>query len=139
MRKIVEVVIWLSAIMLAGCSKNEAVTPAALAGKWQLLSDDTYQGIGSTNHLVHYNGQATDYFDFRTDGKLYIKENGLPDTLSYVQMVDTAVIISSFGPLVNGVPAPSRITTLTLHPATIVSPVLYTPGGMMGRTVILNR
>jgi hypothetical protein len=103
--------------------------------KWNLVSDEQYQGVGVNNHLVTYTGQAADYFDFRSDGNCYTREDGELDTLQYSLISDTLILITSFG--LNG--TNSHISTLSANNAVISSPVLISPGGAFGRKVILTR
>ena len=127
---------------LISCKKN--LLPAndihaSIIGKWNILNDSTFIGVGVNNHPVNYTGQMDDYFDFRRDGYIYIKENTIFDTLSYSLTSDTTILIASFGITINGVPEISRITNLTAHNATINAPFITTPGGAFGRKVNLNR
>lgn len=111
----------------------------SLIGKWNLVTDSTFVGVGIDNHPVSYSGQAGDYFDFRSDGKLYIKEGIKMDTSTYKLTSNTMILIPSFGATVNGVLKTSNITNLTAHHATITAPILTTPGGLFGRKVDLSR
>ena len=112
---------------------------ASIIGKWNILNDSTFTGVGVSNHAVNYTGQTGDYFDFRTDGYIYIKENTTLDTLSYSITSDTTIIIASFGIIINGVPEVSRVTNLTADGVTISAPFIVTPGGAFGRKINLKR
>jgi len=112
---------------------------SAIAGKWNIVSDSTYAGVGSTNHPVNYIGVTGDYFDFRTDGNIYTKEGVVLDTLSYRLVAGNGIIAASFGGIFNGVPQTSHITNLTAHTVTIASPEVFTPGGVFWRKVSLSR
>jgi len=114
--------------LLTGCKKeNTGTAPVVtLVAKWDLVSDYT------SNHLAQMNtyiGVAGDYFDFRADGKCYIKEGSLYDTLSYAIKNDTTITISPFG---HGNP-------LTVHSATLTSAGPYPPGEVDYRQVKLAR
>lgn len=112
---------------------------ARLTGKWGIISDSSYKGVGINNHLVVYNGQAGDYFDFRADGTLYIKEGSLLDTLSYQLISAKEIAITIFGATINSSSPVSHITTLNAHFATIASDKLVTPGGIIENTIKLKR
>ena len=127
---------------LISCKKSSLCTNdthATIVKKWNILNDSTFIGVGVNNHRVNYAGQAGDYFDFRTDGYVYIKEGSILDTLSYRLTSDTTILIASFGIILNGIPEISRITNLTTHGVTINAPMVVTPGGLFGRKVNLTR
>lgn len=129
-------------IIFCSCSKQHVSvnsTATAISGKWNLISDSGYTGVGTNNHLLVYTGQPGDYFDFRTDQNIYSKEGTNYDTLGYKVVSNSAIIIADFGLIVNGVQDTSKIVNLTTDSLTIVSPILLTPGGVFGRTVHLGR
>ena len=128
-----------SAICLNGCNKNSASINATFLGKWNIVTDSIYEGVGVNNHIVVYTGQQGDYFNFLSNGVLYSKEGSVLDTLNYSLVSNTAIIVSSFGIIANGVTETSQITNQTSHNLTIASPVTLTPGGVFGRTVTLSR
>jgi hypothetical protein len=128
--------------IFCSCSKQRISTnstASSIAGKWNLLSDSSFTGVGTNNHLLGYTGQTGDYFDFRTDQNVYIKEGTNYDTLGYKIVSDSTIIIADFGLILNGVQDTSKIVNLTPDNVTIGSPVFYTPGGAFGRTVHLGR
>ena len=125
----------LSACIKGGSDSNNT----SISGKWNIVSDSTFNGVGLGNHPVNYAGQPGDYFDFRTDGKVYTKEGTVLDTLSFNQTTYSEIVISSFGLTANGVPETSEITTLSAHSLVIVAPKVFTPGGIFGRKVSLSR
>ena len=125
---------------LYACKKYSSSTDAStVTGKWNVVSDSTYAGVGLNNHPVDYQGKPGDYFDFRTSGTLYTKEGTVLDTLSYHLLSDTAMIIQSFGIVGNGIPETSHITIFTAHQLVIKAPTVFTPGGIFGRTTALSR
>jgi hypothetical protein len=127
-------------ICLYACKKDgNNINSSSIVGKWSIVSDSTFAGVGSSNHPVNYAGAPGDYFDFRTDGNVYTKEGAVLDTLSYKLVSNTTIIIASFGVTLNGVPETSSIKVLTSHNLTIDAPVLLTPGGEFGRKVSLSR
>ncbi len=132
----------LITFFLISCEKNSLSAndiQATLLKKWNILNDSTFIGVGVNNRPLNYAGQTGDYFDFRTDGYIYIREGTILDTLSYSLTSDTTILISSFGIISNGVPEISRITNLTAHGVTIKAALVITPGGVFGRKVNLTR
>jgi hypothetical protein len=130
------------AFFLVSCKKNSVPANdinASISGKWNILSDSTFFGVGLNNHPVDYAGQTGDYFDIRTDGNIYIKEGAILDTLGYRLTSNTTILIVSFGIILNGVAETTHITSLTAHSATIDAPIVITPGGEFGRKVNLSR
>jgi hypothetical protein len=141
-------------LYLAACTKKAVSSndPAGSAGKWNLVNDSTFEGVGPSNHSVDYTGQAGDYFSFSTNGHVYTKEGELRDTLTYRLVSDSSIIISGFGLIVNGVPDSSIITGLGANSLiasigvgaasqviSIESPFFLTPGGEFWRKVTLSR
>ena len=126
---------------LCSCNKDAVTNNGGtntIINKWHVVSDAEFVGVGLGNHLANYTGLPGDYFDFRANGKLYIKEGAVLDTLNYNLISDTLIAIVSFGIELNGVPT-SHLTKLTASDAIINTPVVLTPGGAFGRNVILNR
>ena len=129
-------------LLLISCKKEIGsvdLNHADILGKWNVLNDSTFIGAGVNNHPINYIGQSGDYFDFRSDDNLYIKEGNFFDTLSYRQTSGTTIIITSFGATSNGVTEASSITNVTAHSVTITAPFILTPGGKLGREVNLIR
>lgn len=131
-------VIWLLpfiALFSISCKKGVAT---GIVGQWSIITDSGFSGVGVNNHEVIYNGRPGDYFDFRSDGLLYIKEGAALDTLPYKLFSDSTLYIQSFGLILNGVP-PTDTLRLTSSAARISTPLALTPGGEFGRTVDLSR
>src|SRR4051812_13895323 len=102
----------IACLGLSRC-KNENVKPVyikpvatqLLLGKWSLVKDSTYSWFPTTDTLAHikrYSGTTGDYYDFRNDGKCYIKVAGVYDTLAYQITISNEVILQKFGINVNG-------------------------------------
>ncbi len=130
------------AFFLTSCQKDIAPTQkinATILGKWNILNDSTFSGVGINHHAVNYTGRTGDYFDCRKDGNIYIKEGIRLDTLSYNLTSDTTILIVPFGIILNGTPEMSHITNLTAHNSTISARIVLTPAGIFGRKVNLNR
>jgi len=140
------VLLYLTACHKTAVSSDEDES-SGITGKWNLVSDSTYWGVGSGNHPVDYTGVAGDYFDFSTNGYVYIDEGAVQDTLTYRMVTDSSIIISDFGLIINGVPDTSTLTSLTasngmglsVQTLIIESPFFLTPGGEFWRKVTLNR
>jgi hypothetical protein len=125
-------------LSLYACKKDgNNFNPSSIVGKWSVVSDSTFIGVGVNNHPVDYRGQPGDYFDFRTDGHVYTKEGTVLDTLSY-SSVPTGIVVQSFGITLNQVPEISNVM-FTANTAIIDAPILLTPGGEFGRKVTLSR
>jgi len=104
---------------LASCKKIGATTPITLVARWDLLNDSSaslvYGGVVKANN--NYIGVPGDYFDFRADGKVYIKEGAKYDTLTYHMVAPDSVSINTFN--VNNYP--DVIDPFTTHSASIHS------------------
>lgn len=110
---------------LAGCKKDHPGTNpvVTLVARWNPVSDYT------SNHLAQMNtyvGVPGDYFDFRTDGKCYVKEGSQYDTLSYALKNDTTITISPFA-FNNAAYFSGHTNPLTIHAATLTSAGPYPP------------
>jgi hypothetical protein len=138
-------------LYLTACTKADVSSkqykPGDISGKWNLVNDSTFEGVGVSNHLANYNGETGDYFNFSSNGYVYTRENSKLDTLTYKMVSDTSIIISSFGLILNGSPDTSIITNLkannglglTVRTIVIESPFFLTPGGEFWRKVTLSR
>ena len=104
---------------LVSCKKSSDVSPVALVAKWNLVNDSTVFGGPLAAPLTNKNyvGVPGDYFDFRANGKVYIKEGTKYDTLAYNMATGDSVIINNF----NYNNYPSVIKPLTSHNASIYS------------------
>lgn len=136
MKRLFIILITLISLELVSCKKEAAVS---IMGTWNLVSDAVTSGIGLNVKTYSYTGVPGDYFDFRTDGKLYIKEGFNSDTLNYTLLPDNKITISSFGWVINGVPVESDIVMLTANHVSIHVPNISNPGGVYERTVSLDR
>src|SRR5450432_412178 len=114
------------------CKKDQT---GVITGKWNLVNDSVVSGTGPQIGIKNYIGVSGDYFDFRTNGYLYIKEGAKLDTLSYNVSFGNKILISSFG--WSG--STSDITNLAAHNATIHAPNIINPGGYYERFVYLER
>ena len=124
-------IIFLYSVVIS-CKKDQ---DGVIAGKWSLVNDSVIVGVGPHIGTKNYIGVAGDYFDFRTDGNVYVKEGAKLDTLSYKIIFAKRILISPFG--WGG--ATSDITKLTAHNATIHAPNIISPGGYDERFVNLTR
>ena len=133
------ILIAIITFFLTSCKRDSVDSSATIFGKWNVLNDSTFEGVGISNHPANYTGKTGDYFDFRNDGKLYIKEGLKLDTSIYKLTSNTTILIPAFGITLNGVIETSRITNFTAHMITVNAPKVITPGGLFGRKVDLSR
>ncbi len=138
MKTIIRVVIIGSFIAFLGACKKDNKGSNKITGRWDVVKDSTYVGVGAGNKLVVYNGQRGDYFDFRTDGKVYTKEGTVLDTLNYSVKSANQIVISKPTIIDNYIPVLSNLS-LTAHTASIINPKVLTPGGEFGRSIYLAR
>jgi len=127
-------------LMLTACNKDGSKIPApAVVGTWNLVSDSGFSGIGPNNQPFSYRGQPGDYFDFRTNGRLYIKEGASADTTDYQLLSDSTLRIGGVGIVLNGLQALSKIENLTAHTLTLSATAVLTPCGAFDRHIHLSR
>lgn len=141
------VLLYLTACHKTTVSSTENES-SGITGKWTVVTDSTFEGVGVNNHPVDYIGAVGDYFDFdSTNGDVYTKEGAVLDTLTYKKVSNSSIIISDFGLFGNGVQDTSTLRTLTavsglgdmVHTMVIESPWFPTPGGLFWRKVTLRR
>ena len=126
-------------LCLFTCKKDDnSINLSAITGKWNVVSDSTYVGVGVANHAVNYSGHPGDYFTFTTNGNIYTKEGAVLDTLNYNFVTDTGMVISAFGIVANGTPSVSRVK-FTANSLVITSAKVITPGGVFWRKASLTR
>jgi hypothetical protein len=127
-------------VLMYSCNKNaDTINKAAVIGNWNIVSDSTYTGVGSTNQPANYAGKPGDYFNINANGVIYTKEGSTLDTLSYHFVGDTAIVVSSFGATLNGVAPVSHVTTIGSTGLVITSTKFLTPGGVFWRKITLSK
>ncbi len=131
-------------VVLASSCKNENVQPtkaqvttsavhSSLVARWNIAKDSIAASFIGPVHYNVYVGTADDYYDFRADGRCYVKENGAFDTISYKIVTDTTVAF-------NGSLYPSEVNPLTSHSARIDFMQPQGPGGgTYSKTVFLKK
>jgi hypothetical protein len=140
------ILLYLTACTKKAVTSNQNQTPN-ITGKWSLVTDSTFEGVGTANHPVDYTGEGSDYFIFNTDGSVHTKEGNVPDTLVYQLLSNDRMVISQFGLAVNGVTDTCTVSGLTAANGLglsvqfiyIESPRFLTPGGAFWRKVTLRR
>lgn len=102
----------IGAIAFSSCEKDDEITTAEalerLQNVWKVDNIKTVFYTPPTEATINYTGQADDYYDFRTDGKLYTQVNGGKDTLLYNLINSTTIVVNNNGSIDTG-----KITTLT--------------------------
>jgi len=127
-------------LTLISCKKDSNVA-VGIPGKWNLVNDSLYSvPLPLTFKPVYITGVAGDYFDFRNDYKVYIKEGTKLDTLPYVLTSASTIQISSFGTLNNVTPDSKFVMTAnSLTITTSPGATFITPAGIYYRVVHLSR
>jgi hypothetical protein len=74
-------------LAIIASSNNDTISPYATpVGVWHIIKDSFFV-VQAAPFLKYkdsvYSGKATDYYDFKPDGSLYIKEGSTMDTLAY--------------------------------------------------------
>jgi hypothetical protein len=140
---ILVVLLYLTACAKTTRSSNYSKS-GDITGKWNLVSDSTFEGIGASNHPFDYTGSIIDYFNFSSNGYVYTREGASLETLTYRMVLDSSIIISNFGITLNGVQDTSTISGLTAtngptQTIVIESHFISTPDGNFWRKVTLRR
>ena len=84
-----------SVLMFSACKKDESKTvQERIQGMWT-YQKEIYHSYNSTfDYRDTTYGAASDYADFRSDNKVYIKFDGSYDTLSYTLLNDSQIYFS---------------------------------------------
>ncbi|HTE01567.1 MAG TPA: hypothetical protein VK668_19905 [Mucilaginibacter sp.] len=128
-------------VTLFSCTKKAAVTPPEnkkpIEGKWQIKRDTVTLASGGVNFV----GTSSDYFDFRTSNRLYIKEGAKLDTFAYNLTSDNVMFIGAVGAeLYGNYTYKGNIQTVTAGSATIqITPITANPDTYLLRIVNLQR
>jgi hypothetical protein len=142
------------ATLLSSCAEDNAsvTTGLTIAGKWKVAYDSTVYvtGTAPTAYTVH-TGQSGDYFYFKSDGHLYVKEGATLDSMTYkINSGNTITITSTViydpaywlnGQMIDTVSVPQGyyVSKLTPHSAVISWPLYGHPGPFETRTISLSR
>jgi hypothetical protein len=119
------------------CGANPV--PLSVAGQWNVVADTIYSGVNTGADPAIYVGQAGDYFDFRTNGYLYIKEGASLDTLSYNMFSPGRVAIVAFFPKNVSAPDTCQVKGYTEQNIEILTSLGEIPAGPQQRKVALSR
>lgn len=85
-------------LILSACKKKdvEKTTAEKLVAKWKVTSFISNDYYNNANHITTLQGTASDYVDFRTDGKLYTKQgNSAEEVVAYSVVNDNALRIDN--------------------------------------------
>lgn len=101
MKKIITslAVVTLIVLCITACKKTDTQQPLQttlqkIQAKWQLQSLVENDHISGTDHITTITGNANDYIDFRTDGKVYSSISGNTDVATYsLTSSDTKILI----------------------------------------------
>ncbi len=92
------VIVLITVISLAGCKKDKVVpltTAQKLQFKWSVSTVVSTENVSPSPSVTDtYVGTASDYFDFKSDGKVYVKQEGEPeDVVTYTIVNDTQITL----------------------------------------------
>jgi hypothetical protein len=150
MKTLYTVCVTFLALVLYSCQKSNVTlaTPPSVVGHWNLVADSTSSFLGAsqaptlTTHK--YIGTAADYYNFNTDGKVYINNKGRlgldtayykvvsPTKLNIYYLFSTGEVPYAGG---NGT---FNVTTLTAH-SLIINTTGLTPEGPITTFLTLSR
>ena len=91
---LVLIVVFSISLITPSCKKKDAekTTAQKLQNKWTFLNATDNNYYSGADHIVTINGNAGDYMDFRTNGKVYLRLQSSLDTSTYVLSGDTKII-----------------------------------------------
>ncbi len=102
MKRVIILLGFLSVLAVFSCKKDqvkEKTTLEKVQAKWELENITLHLREPSEpiDTTVVYTGTANDYFDFRTDGKVYSSIDGEEDISTYGLSGDSSIILENFG------------------------------------------
>lgn len=115
---------------------NEAST---IGGRWAIIVDSIPEGAGATSHISAYHGKDNDYYDFRSDSNLSIKENDVLSVYPYHIHSDSSLTIVLSDEYSDSIPVTFHVSRPDGSSLNLITGWLYSPGGVMGRAVYLKR
>ncbi len=139
MKKLIIILtVLISTVSVFSCKKSAVDPSVGIIGKWNIKVDSTTSSIGPVQTTQAYAGQSGDYYDFRPNNKLYIKEGNSLDTFAYKIVADNKLTISMVGSA--DIAENCFIDSLTPTSATInFFPYLVNPGGNTTKMVYLTK
>jgi len=94
----IKIIVFLLLIIsgIISCKKttlndHNSKSSTLLQGKWKLRNDSAFVAGNFSSTGSNYIGLPTDYYDFRSNGVLYVKTGTYIDTASYTLLPDTKV------------------------------------------------
>jgi hypothetical protein len=141
--------IFLISIFFIACKKNttQDLQQNLLVGKWQVINDSSSitGSLNGFNGGFNYIGTSNDYYNFTSDGNLFIREGQSLDTVTYTLSSNhkQVNILYSYieGVYVSGnVAQPFIITDLTINRLTLT--ILEngpTPEGYLHKEINLQK
>ena len=81
-------------LITPSCKKKDAekTTAQKLQNKWTFVNATDNSHYSGADHIVTISGNAGDYMDFRTDGKVYLRVQSSLDTSTYALSGDTKIV-----------------------------------------------
>ena len=96
----------IGAALISSCDKDDEISTAEalerLQKTWKIDSISTVFFSSPTSATVTYKGDSTDYYDFRSDGKLYTQVNNTKDTLLYNLLNNNTLVVNNNGVIDSG-------------------------------------
>jgi hypothetical protein len=108
--------------------------------KWNLIKDSSLEvfGPGPANYRI-YNGGAADYWDFRGDGDLYVREGVADGPFPYLALPADTLSFPMSGLIAGELNGKYLVIGLTVHQATLRYTAIPNPGSFYQRVIYLQR
>jgi hypothetical protein len=97
--KYIIAIILVFIVFASSFCKKSPVNDSSLIGNWNIINDSTsLQGVGPLLTDIHSNyiGVQTDYYNFTSEGNLYVKEGTNLDTCTYTFVSSNQINIIAF-------------------------------------------
>lgn len=87
----------LSSLFFAACNKDDSIDDVAnkLQNRWAVTDGLLFAGAPVNDTILYYTGTSADYFDFRSNGKVYSSLNGEIDTSDYRIIAGNKVVVDN--------------------------------------------
>jgi secreted trypsin-like serine protease len=128
--------------VLSACSKDKA-TPITLTGNWGLVKDSVVS-IGSAGNVppdtvVNIYDKTGDYYNFSTNGQLYMQVDGFRDTATYVVQQNNQLSINYREPYNQTITTLYSINDLSAHSVVLINPGQFLAPFLTKETIHLSR
>lgn len=89
--------LFVSSVLFVACSKDDNIDDVAnkLQHRWAVTDALLFAGAPINDTIIYYSGTGADYFDFKSNGKVYSSLNGAVDSSDYRIIAGNKIVVDS--------------------------------------------